>query len=343
MDEPSRPAVAITSVRKVFADGTVALDDVDVAVERGTVTAIVGDNGSGKTTLLRLCAGLLEPSAGSVRVLGFDPAAARPRERARIGYVSQAPQLDPQMTGAETLALFAALYGVGGDGDRLKALARKLGLDEHWRRSVKSYSGGLRQRLHLAVGMVHEPELWLLDEPSSALDPAGRELVWSLMRTEAERGKTVVAVTHDLRAVAASADVVALLYGGKLLVKSSPAEIVAAHAGWTLRLELAARDEATALGTALMVAGVQGASAREREVSLDLGRVSAAEARAVQRSALDVAERQSVAVNALRLEPPDLDGAYFNLTGHALSRTKPAAAAGRGRGRGGRARDDSAP
>jgi len=202
IDDPavSGPAARVRGVGHRFG-GTTALAGVDLELRPGRITALVGANGSGKTTLLRILAGILEPSAGEVEVLGIGrPAASGPGTRRalrrRSSYVSQDPALDPEMTGGEILSLAAALYGVRRR--QVLDLAASFGVESHLSRRVSTWSGGLRRRLHLAVGMIHDPELLLLDEPAAGLDPEGRRLLWADLEARAERGRSVAIVTHDL-------------------------------------------------------------------------------------------------------------------------------------------------
>jgi len=238
------PAAAARAVEKSYgrrgADVRPALAGVDFDLPRGTVTALLGPNGAGKTTLLRLLAGLLPADGGEVEVLGVrQPAAARPRTvralRRRIGYVSQDPALDPEMTGREILALIAALHGVclGKErerrGERIARLAGAFGLGAHLDRPVAGWSGGLRRRLHLAAGMLHDPELLLLDEPTAGLDPEADEALWAELVRRAGEGAAVALATHDLAAAERHAGRVALLDGGRLIVAGSPGELMARH------------------------------------------------------------------------------------------------------------------
>jgi ABC-2 type transport system ATP-binding protein len=217
-----------------------ALAGVDLDLPRGTVTALLGPNGAGKTTLLRLLAGLLVADGGEVEVLGVrQPAAARPRTvralRRRIGYVSQDPALDPEMTGREILALMAALHGVclgkekEGRGERIARLAEAFGLGAHLDRPVAAWSGGLRRRLHLAAGMIHDPELLLLDEPTAGLDPEADEALWAELVRRAGEGVAVAVATHDLAAAERHAGWVALLDGGRLIAEGNPGELMVRH------------------------------------------------------------------------------------------------------------------
>jgi ABC-2 type transport system ATP-binding protein len=241
IDRPAgpEPAARARGVGHRFG-GTTALAGVDLDLPRGTITALVGANGSGKTTLLRILAGILAPSAGEVEVLGIgQPAqsaggrALRHALRQRTSYVSQDPALDPEMTGGETLELAAALYGVPRRGRRQQVaeLAASFGVASHLARQVGTWSGGLKRRLHLAAGMLHDPELLLLDEPTAGLDPEGRRLLWADLVARAERGRSVAIVTHDLAAAERHAGCVAILDRGALVAAGSPRELLAVDGG----------------------------------------------------------------------------------------------------------------
>jgi len=240
-DPGSVPGPALASwargVRHRFGAAT-ALAGVDLGLRYGEITALVGANGSGKTTLLRILAGILEPSAGEVEVLGVARPARSPRHtrrglRRRASYISQDPALDPEMTGGETLRLAATLYGLDHRQrrQRVAELAAGFGVDSHLSRRVSTWSGGLRRRLHLAAGMIHDPELLLLDEPTAGLDPPGRELLWKDLAARAQRERAVAIVTHDLVAAERHAGTIAILDRGALLVAASPRELLTIDGG----------------------------------------------------------------------------------------------------------------
>lgn len=209
---------------------TQALRAVDLAVEPGVITALVGANGAGKTTLLRILAGQLMPSQGTVHVLGnpqpFTVETAR-NLRQQIGYIAQEPALDPEMTGREILDLLAALYGVSARERprRVAALAAAFGIGEHLHRLVAHWSGGLKRRLHLAGGMIHQPALLALDEPTAGLDPEGQRFLWVELAKAAATGSTVLVVTHDLAAIRAHAGMVAMVERGVLHAVGPPQTI----------------------------------------------------------------------------------------------------------------------
>jgi ABC-2 type transport system ATP-binding protein len=231
---------AAAAVRRVcvrFAHERMALAEVDLDLLRGGLTALVGPNGAGKTTLLRVLAGLLAPDAGEVEVLGAPPAALRRRSfRRRIGYIPQEVALDPEMTGRETVSLLAALHGVPRRErtGRVAGLAAAFDLEEHLPRLVSTWSGGLKRRLHLASGMIHDPELLLLDEPTVGLDLEGTDFLWAELGRRVASGRAVAVVTHDLAAVEKEADFVAVLDRGRIVASGPPAGLIAAHGGSSL-------------------------------------------------------------------------------------------------------------
>jgi ABC-2 type transport system ATP-binding protein len=233
-------ASSVRRVGKSYAS-TRVLAGVDLDLPRGSITVLLGPNGAGKTTLLRILAGILPPSEGAVEVLGIaDPARAGGQTslelRRRIGYVPQEIALDPEMTGSEILWLLAALHGVPrpARAERIADLAAAFRTTAHMPRPVASWSGGLKRRLHLAAGMIHDPDLLLLDEPTAGLDPEGGDALWAELVRRAGASRAVAVVTHDLAAAERHAHRVALLDGGRLLVAGSPAELSARHGGATL-------------------------------------------------------------------------------------------------------------
>jgi ABC-type multidrug transport system ATPase subunit len=227
---PSPPSSSLRGVSKEYPAARVrALSDVDLDLPAGVLTVLLGANGAGKTTLLRILAGLLAPSAGTVEVLGMQqPAESRRRElRRRVTYISQEPALDPEMTGGETLSLLAALYGVTRKdrAQRTAELADAFGLQNHLGRPVRIWSGGLKRRLHLAAGMIHDPELLLLDEPTAGLDVEGNDFLWAELGRRAREGRAVAVVTHDLAAAERHAGRIAILDEGRIVAIGEPTNL----------------------------------------------------------------------------------------------------------------------
>jgi ABC-2 type transport system ATP-binding protein len=226
-------ALAARGVGRRYGRDIVAIEEIDLAFEPGLTIGIIGNNGSGKSTLLRLWAGNDKPSEGSAEVLGGNPEKDK-QLRARIGYVAQSSVLDPEMTGAETLRLFANLYSLPLDE---ASTVSRFGLEKVVGRRVSEYSGGFRQRLHLAIGFLHDPEVLLLDEPSNRLDREGKRALWEIISERKSKGRTTVIVTHDLGDAAKYCSHVVVLHNGRLVASGDPGEIVRRYGFWTLRVD----------------------------------------------------------------------------------------------------------
>jgi len=223
-------AVRTVALSKAYGD-RLALEDVAIAVPRGSLFAILGPNGSGKSTLLRLLMGLEEPSAGSVEVLGGSPAAARPR----VGYVPQLSSADWSfpITVAEVVAM--GLYGVRRrlrlplrHDARVPMALERVGVDALARRQVQELSGGQQRRVLLARALARNPELLLLDEPAAGLDMAADEQLTTTLRGLANEGKTVVVATHDIGGVGQFYDQ-AVLLSGQVIASGPVAEVLQDH------------------------------------------------------------------------------------------------------------------
>jgi heme exporter protein A len=214
-------AIAVSGLWREFADRPV-LRDVSFELAAGETLAVLGPNGAGKTTLLRILATLLRPSGGRVSVLSAELPREAWRARGRIGYLGHAPLLYRDLTCSENLAFQARLHGLPGDGgQRVPELLDRVGLARRATEFVRNLSTGMVQRLDVCRAMLHEPELLLLDEPRSHLDPEAAGLVEPLIGRAA--GRTRVLVTHDPEAGIAEGDLVAALRGGGSVAYAGPA------------------------------------------------------------------------------------------------------------------------
>ena len=202
-------AVELRGLWRAFGDRAV-LRDVTIAVPAGSTLAVLGPNGAGKTTLLRVLATLLRPTAGEVSVLGCGLPRDAWRARGRIGFLGHEPLLYRDLTGAENLRFCARLYGAPGDGaERIAGLLDRVRMSRRANELVRNLSAGMVQRLAVCRALLHEPELLLLDEPRSHLDPEAAALVAPLLGRAP--GRTRVVVTHDVDAGLAEADLVLAL------------------------------------------------------------------------------------------------------------------------------------
>jgi ABC-2 type transport system ATP-binding protein len=210
-----------------------ALAGLSLQVPRGTLYGLLGPNGAGKTTALRILCTLLSPESGSVRVAGLD-ALAEPRAvRELLGYVAQEVAIDKILTGRELLELQGALYHLPASRlrSRLAELSELLGMDSWIDRRCGTYSGGMRRRLDLASGLLHEPAVLVLDEPTVGLDIESRAAIWQVLRQLRDQGTTVLLSSHYLDEVDALADRLAIIEGGRVIAEGSPASLKNALGG----------------------------------------------------------------------------------------------------------------
>ena len=241
---PVGAAIEARGLTKRFGS-ILALDRLDLAVPRGSIFGLLGPNGAGKTTTIRILAGLARPTSGSASVAGVPVGLGQPELRRRLGYLDQDPRFYSWMKGRELLELVGRLHGLGGAElrTRVAGMLERTGLASAAERRIGGYSGGMRQRLGIAQALVHAPELLILDEPVSSLDPEGRrdllELVAGL-RGEA----TVVFSTHVLADVERICDRVAILDRGRRVTEGPLEELLAAHARPIYNLDPAPRQDA---------------------------------------------------------------------------------------------------
>jgi heme exporter protein A len=201
-------------------DEVPVLSGVDLRLEPGATLAVLGPNGAGKTTLLRILATLLRPTAGAVRVLGYDLPRGRWKVRGRVGYLGHEPMLYRELSVAENLTLQARLHGVAEPQRRITELLDAVGMTARAGQRVRELSAGLVQRAAACRAVLHDPDLLLLDEPASHLDPAAAERVNALLAARPER--TTVVVSHDIGAALAASDVALLLRPGGSVAFSGP-------------------------------------------------------------------------------------------------------------------------
>ena len=189
-----------------------AVRDVSLSLGEGEIIALVGHNGAGKTTLIKLMLGLIRPTAGSVRVLGEDPAAGEFEARRRLGYLPENVSFNMALTGHETLNFYASLKGAARK--QVSSLLERVGLGAAADRRVRTYSKGMRQRLGLAQALLGEPRVLLLDEPTTGLDPALRQSFYQIVQDLREEGATVLLSSHALTEIEGRADRVVILDRG---------------------------------------------------------------------------------------------------------------------------------
>src|SRR3954465_11010077 len=226
MTMDSLDAVRIRGLRKSYGELT-ALDGVDLAVARGEVLALLGPNGAGKTTMVEILEGHRKADAGQISVLGYDPGKRERGFRQRIGIVLQEAGLDPTIKVREAIELYGAAYPDPRPADELLPL---VGLGDRGESRAAALSGGQRRRLDLALGLVGDPDLIFLDEPTTGFDPAARRQSWEPIGQLRTLGKSVLLTTHYMEEAQYLADRVVVLAKGKIVAEGTPDELGSADA-----------------------------------------------------------------------------------------------------------------
>ncbi len=315
----SRSTVEVEGLTKTYPGGIQALKGVSFSVRPGTVFALLGPNGAGKSTIVKILTTLSRPTAGRASIAGRDVVRDPQRVRRVIGLVSQKSAVDLEATAAENLTLQGQLYGMSGAElrRRVSSLLERLDLTDARKRIARTLSGGMQRKLDVAMGLIHQPQVLFLDEPTTGLDPETRADMWrEIAKLSREDGLTVVLTTHYLEEADHLAQHVAIIDHGQVVVEGTPEGLKAELRGDAIQVELADAFPETDVRTAL--GGLDGML---REVTIDRrslrARVdSGASALPAVLAALDATGIRAATATVAR---PSLDDVYLRHTGHAYS------------------------
>jgi ABC-2 type transport system ATP-binding protein len=225
--------VEVENIRKCFGEFC-AVDGLNFAVNHGEVFGLLGPNGAGKSTLIRMMTTLVPPTSGTARIGGFDVTKQANEVRKVIGVIPQAMTSDLDLSAWENMSIFAKLYGIPAEKRRktIKELLEAVDLTQWADKPVKTFSGGMRRRLEIARGLVHEPKIFFLDEPTTGLDPVSRVAVWEMLtRLKAEHDLTILVTTHYMDEADKLCDRIAIVDHGKLVALDSPLKLKASIPG----------------------------------------------------------------------------------------------------------------
>ena len=309
-------AIVVTDLRKQYG-AVQALDGVSFSVREGEVFGLLGPNGAGKSTTVRILVTLTHPDSGTASVGGHDVLTDPTAVRRTIGYVPQDSGVDQFGTGRENLMLQGRVQGMGGDDlrRRVDGLLELVGIADAADRVVKTYSGGMRRRLDIALGLVHRPRVLFLDEPTTGLDPEARVAMWEEVSRLAEaESLTILLTTHYLEEADQLADRLSIVSQGRVVVEGSPAELKAGLRGDAIHVELenGAVDEAQRVLTRI--------GARPEQV-ID-GRTIVSRVSNGGRElpgVISALENAGIAIASVSLSRPSLDDVYLHYTGREFS------------------------
>ncbi|HYO29585.1 MAG TPA: ABC transporter ATP-binding protein [Thermomicrobiales bacterium] len=332
------PIIEARGLEKRYGDH-LAVDGLDLAVLDGEIFGILGPNGAGKTTTLEMIEGLRAPDAGEVRVAGFDPVADGDKVRRLIGVQLQSTALFDYLSVAELVELFAGLYDVDGSPTRVASLIGLVGLAEKARARVAQLSGGQRQRVAIALALVNDPRIVVLDEPTTGLDPIARRALWATIRSIRDGGATVVLTTHSMDEAETLCDRVAVMDRGRVIACDAPAALVRAlGTDATIRARAAGGLDVAALAALPGVVGVEAEGVgTDNSTPCEHIRLRSANAQATLLGLLALAEAEGSTLTDLSSTQATLEDVFLALTGRGYEpgeEPPPEAATGR-RGRAG--------
>jgi ABC-2 type transport system ATP-binding protein len=312
--------ISVRQLTKVFAGTVRAVDGIDLEVESGQVFGFLGPNGAGKTTTLRMLSTLLPIDSGEAMVAGYDVRKDPEKVRQHIGYVSQLGGADRLASGIEDLVLQGRLYGMGRAeaARRAAELIQALDLGDFAHRRVSTYSGGQKRRLHVALGLMHHPDILFLDEPTTGLDPQNRSNLWVQIKKLRDSGTTIFLTTHYLEEADALSDCLAIMDHGKIVAEGTSRELKQQISGDSVIFSVKndGGDIARSLDVLKQQPYVREAAIEGEQVHLYVREGAVALPELIRRL-----DRENIAVKTIALSEPTLDDVFLRKTGRSLRDT----------------------
>jgi ABC-2 type transport system ATP-binding protein len=307
--------VEVENLTKRFGD-FVAVDSLDFSVEHGEIFGLLGPNGAGKSTLIRMLTTLVPPTSGTARVNGFDIAREANGVRQSIGVIPQAMTSDLELSAVENLTIFAKLYGIPREKRKqtIPKLLEEVDLTQWADKPLKMFSGGMRRRMEIARGLVHEPKIFFLDEPTTGLDPVSRVAVWEMLsRLKRERDLTILVTTHYMDEADKLCDRIAIIDNGKLVALDSPLKLKASIPGKNIL-------EASFSGVPQNWLETMKKLPEAADVKADgnIFRISSNNGPRTTVELLEAARNANVTVASLSVQSTTLDDVFVHYTGHQL-------------------------
>ena len=308
------PAITCDGLGKRFGNKA-ALDRLDLSVPQGTVRGLLGSNGAGKTTAVRILATLLRPDSGRARVAGYDVASQAPQVRARIGLAGQYAAVDEILSGRQNLVMFGRLCHLPPGAARRRAgeLLSQFALTGAEDQPVRQYSGGMRRRLDLAASFIVAPRVLFLDEPTTGLDPRGRNEVWLMIRALAAAGTTVLLTTQYLEEADQLADAITVIAAGRVIAEGTPDELKTLAGGD--RIDITVREASDVAPAARLLRVRLGTDVRADQESQGLS-VQVTDRLAGLTRVIGALREANITAEDITVRRPTLDDAFLHLTEH---------------------------
>ncbi len=311
------PVLQCSNLVRRFGD-LIAVNDVSLVVQPGETYGLLGPNGAGKTTTISMISGLLEATSGSVEVLGERITPSATQGKSALGLVPQDIALYPDLSALENLTFFGRLQGLSGDRlkDRITAVLDVVGLADRAKDRIDTYSGGMKRRANIAVGMLHEPTLLILDEPTVGVDPQSRNAILESVDALGTLGMAVVYTTHYMQEAERLCDQIGIIDEGRLIAEGTREELIAGLGDATAVTVRADASPAAMERWRAALAGTGGVEAVQPE---EYGAtVTCTHASSTVAAAFAAADREDVVIGGVEVVSPDLEAVFLKLTGRAL-------------------------
>lgn len=316
---PQSPtSIAVSELNKTYFGDVVALNNLSFSVPQGSIFGLLGPNGAGKSTVVKILTTLSRPDSGRALVCCVDVLQHPKVVRRLVGYVSQLTAVDPDATGRENLRLQGRLYGLTGSrlNGRVDELLTSFGLIDSANRLVKTYSGGMKRRLDVSMGLIHEPRVLFLDEPTTGLDPEARADMWREIRhLSRDQGMTILLTTHYLEEADQLADRVAIIDRGSIVVEGTPNQLKEELHGDTIQIEFEDRP----LADPRAVLSKLGPAVREIELDGRTLRARVSNGATTLPSVISALDAADATVVSITIARPTLDDVYLRYAGRTFA------------------------
>jgi ABC-2 type transport system ATP-binding protein len=313
--------VEIVGLKKQYApqpgakDGLFAVNGIDLTINTGEIFSLLGPNGAGKTTTISMMSGLLTPTAGDVIIGGHSVIKEPMVVKRMIGVVPQEIALYPQLSARNNLEFFGKLYGMGGVAlqKRCDEVLEFIGLTDRQHDRVDSYSGGMKRRVNIGVGLLHQPKLVFMDEPTVGIDPQSRRSILDAVKLLNQQGMTVLYTTHYMEEAEELSDRIAIVDHGKVIALGTEGELIQKIGEKdTIKIKIGDAGERAAAAVRPL-AGVDGVTIEEDRIVIVAGR-----GRQVLPAAIKALDEASLAIHGVEIKEPNLEAVFLELTGRAL-------------------------
>jgi len=311
----------VRNLTKKFGD-LIAVKDVNLAIKEGEIFGLLGPNGAGKTTIISMITGLLKPNSGRITVKGLDLQVDTNAVKSKLGLVPQELALYPTLSARENLDFFGSIYGLGGKKlqERVDAMLQMMALSERANEAIEKYSGGMKRRVNIAAGLLHQPEVLFLDEPTVGVDPQSRNAIFEAVEELNRAGMTVIYTTHYMEEAQRLCHRVAIIDEGQIIALDTPRGLINSLGGGILVLGLEDFEASSGLGRVQTVVNRVTELSAVKSTQRDDGHLKVETHRFQEAlmGILDITNQLDVRITSMEKWEPNLENVFLHLTGKKL-------------------------